>query len=197
MVRIDIYDERGSPLEQGTEERDKVHREGTWHRNVYVVPITPSREILMFLRDKRKASYGGFLAVIGEHPYAGEHDFVNVALRGVQEDTGIILPRDKIVDLGLELQVRLADTDALKDCEFQHYFAVPWDIPDSQIQLGRENTEVKPFKPWEIGNPPCVVPMSPGYLTMVMHALVKKRLLRKQDIRKPGKGFFNGLLGNS
>ena len=194
MVRIDTYDENETHI--GTEERDKVHRDGLWHRNVYVVVVSPStRDILLFLRDKRKAAYGGHWAAIGEHPEAGERDLAEVAMKGVKEDMKLSVKRDKIIDLELQLKVRLSDTNALKDYEFQNYFAMLWEGDPSKIKLGKENSEARFFRPYEIGESPCIVPLGNEYLGKVTKRLVKRGLIGRKDLRKPGNGgFFAGLI---
>ncbi len=194
MVRIDTYDENMNPT--GSEERDVVHRRGLWHRNVYVVVVSPfTRDILLFLRDKKKAASGSHWAAIGEHPQKGEQDLVEVAQRGISEDMGLDIVREQVIDVGLELKVRLTDTKTLKDYEFQNYFAIRWDGNPSELKLGPENSEARFVRPYEIGKPPYVVPLGNEYLGKVTRRLVKTGLIGKKDLRKPGNGgFFAGLI---
>src|SRR3989338_1044298 len=194
MVRIDIYDENMNPI--GSEERDVVHRRWLWHRNVYVVPVSQSGDFLMFLRRKNKAAYGGVWAVIGEHPYMGEQDLVEVAQRGIREDMGLDILREQVIDLGLELKVTLSDEAKFKDREIQSYFAISWDGNPSYLKLGPENKEARLVKPHEIGKPPYIVPLSPEDLGNVTKALVRKRLLKSRNLKGPGPGFIRRFLGN-
>jgi isopentenyldiphosphate isomerase len=104
---IDIYDDRFQKI--GTKERVQAHRDGDWHRTfhcwiVYRDAATGQDFMVVQRRGPDKDLFPNLLDITaGGHYAAGET--VRAGLREVQEELGIAVDFERLIPLGVRLDV--------------------------------------------------------------------------------------------
>lgn len=103
---LNVIDEEGKIVGEAT--REEVHTKGLLHREIHVWFYTPKGEIIFQHRAKNKDTFPDMLdATVGGHVEIGS-DFLETALKEIQEETGIIADKE---DLILVKVVRANHTD--------------------------------------------------------------------------------------
>jgi isopentenyldiphosphate isomerase len=96
---FDLYDDEGRPL--GTRRpRDRVHRDGDWHRSVALWIVRARGTLVVQRRSLTKDTHpGAFTASVSGHYAAGEQ--LEHVLREAQEEIGAVARADDLVPVGL------------------------------------------------------------------------------------------------
>lgn len=103
MELVDIVDENGIPTGE-TIDRTVAHRTGTRHRttHIWIVRKKEGRtEILLQKRAKYKDSFPGCYDISSAGHIPAGVDFVASGLRELQEELGMVISEDELIDCGI------------------------------------------------------------------------------------------------
>lgn len=103
MERIDIVDENGIPTGE-TVDRTVAHRNGIRHRTTHIWIVRrrgEQIEILLQKRAKYKDSFPGCYDISSAGHIPSGVDFVASGLRELQEELGIVIDADELIECGL------------------------------------------------------------------------------------------------
>ena len=87
MELVELYDEDNKEC-IGVAEREQVHENSLWHREVMVMVINEKNEVLLQRRSLNKKHGAGNLSVVAGHIDPGEKEIV-AALRELKEEVGL------------------------------------------------------------------------------------------------------------
>ena len=95
MEYLEVVNENDEVI--GTETREKIHREGLFHREIHVWFVTPNREIIFQHRAKDKDTWPDLLdTTVGGHVDIGM-TYEDTAIKEIEEETGLkIFPNDLV-----------------------------------------------------------------------------------------------------
>jgi len=97
MELLEVLDENGKQI--GTiMEKNKVHNEGLYHREVALILLNNKGEILLQKRASTKEIEPNKWAWHGGHQIAGEES-IDAIIRETKEELGLTLPKDQIKEL--------------------------------------------------------------------------------------------------
>lgn len=102
MEILDIVDEYGNPMGK-TAEREKAHEEGIMHRTSHVWILRRKRGIVQVLLQKRcetKDSFPGCYDISSAGHIPAGMDFLESAIRELQEELGISASADELIFCG-------------------------------------------------------------------------------------------------
>jgi isopentenyldiphosphate isomerase len=95
--KVDIYDADYNYL--GVDEKDKVHRNGLWHRTFHCWIIRNNNKILAQLRGKDKSSNPNLLDISAAgHIQAGEE--IKDGMRELEEELGVFVDFKQLINVG-------------------------------------------------------------------------------------------------
>ncbi len=119
--RFEIVDESGRRL--GLAPRERVHREGLWHRSVNVFLFRSDGRLLLQRRHETKdVCPGAWDVSVAEHLKPGE-SCEDAARRGLIEELGVNPPR--VTPVGDVVRSRVVSSDGnVRDFELQQCFRV-------------------------------------------------------------------------
>lgn len=103
MELIDIVDEHGVPTGE-TIDRTVAHRTGARHRTTHIWIVRKQRdrvEILLQKRTKYKDSFPGCYDISSAGHIPAGVDFVSSGLRELEEELGLTVSPDELVECGL------------------------------------------------------------------------------------------------
>ena len=138
---IDIYNENNEPT--GLQEmKDKVHKEGLWHRGAHVWICNSKGEILLQLRTKNKKLFPNKWDVsVGGHVAAGE-DPLATAVRETEEELGLEIGSEDLEFIST-YKKEMIDGE-IDNKEFYYAYFFKYDGPvGSLILQADEVSEVK------------------------------------------------------
>ena len=140
--RLDILDTNGNPMGI-TSLKSKAHRFGLFHATVHIWLYTKTRELLIQLRTKNKATYPLLWDVsVAGHIGAGETSEA-AAVREIQEEIGLTTAQDSLNKIGVFKSTQIHH-DTLIDNEFHHTFICELTRPLGQ--LIKQESEVADLK---------------------------------------------------
>jgi isopentenyldiphosphate isomerase len=123
---FDLYDRNGHALGVA-KPRDRVHRDGDWHRSVALWIVRSNGRLLLQRRSMDKDTWPGLLtASVSGHFAAGEG--LEDVLREAQEEIGIAVQRADLIPLGL-WHHDLRPSAMVIDRELVDAFLWPLDLP--------------------------------------------------------------------
>lgn len=141
---LDIVDEQDEVVGQDT--RERAHKLGLLHREIWVWLFDPKRGVLLQRRSKLKDRHPGLLgASIAGHVPTG-HGYYETALREAREEAGLELDKSKLSDLG---KIRTSTFDELtntKNETFKQAYGYPFYGRIEDIPL--EPNEIDGFEWW-------------------------------------------------
>jgi len=142
MEYLDVVDENDK-LTGKTEERNIIHKEGIWHREVAVWIINDSGEILLQKRAATKKQYPNKWAICAGHVDAGEK-VESAIIREINEELGIDVKIDDLEYIDVyKVQEDIAENN-IKNYYFNYTYFLNnnYKIEDYTIQL-EELSELK------------------------------------------------------
>jgi len=102
MELLDVVDEKGNPTGQ-TVEREKAHMEGIMHRTAHVWLLRKRHgkaQVLLQKRSETKESYPGCYDISSAGHIPAGMDFVESAIRELQEELGVSASDDELIFCG-------------------------------------------------------------------------------------------------
>ena len=92
---LDVLDENGN-FTGKTKLRSEVHRDGDWHREVFIIAIDDHKKLLMQLRSPNKLSHPDQWDVAAAgHATAGDNS-LQAAIREIKEELGLDITEDEL-----------------------------------------------------------------------------------------------------
>lgn len=141
MEYLDVVDENDN-LTGGTEEREIIHTNGIWHREVAVWVMNEKGEVLVQKRAANKKQNPNKWGICAGHIDAGETVEVSV-LRELEEELGLKVAID---DLEFMFSAKEQDDfpNGIKNYVFYHVYFIKtnWKVEDYKIQI-EELSEIK------------------------------------------------------
>ena len=123
---FETFDKSGNPL--GIFLRSEAHRKGLWHRAANVFLFYPNGKLLLQRRQLNKDVWPGAWDVsAAEHLKPGE-SFEQGAIRGLQEELGVIGVKLEIFGGVINSRLKIAKS-GIEDNEFQQSFKTVYDGP--------------------------------------------------------------------
>lgn len=179
MEFLDVVDEDNQLLGK-VEEREVIHREGIWHREIAIWVMNEEGEILLQKRALSKKTNPGKWGLTAGHIDAGEKEIIG-AIREIKEEIGIVVTEKDLKEL---LCIKCSDVHSeskiFNNYYAYHYFLrVNQTIEEYKIQK-KELSEVKYFtleeleKIIEEKNEKFTFSKR-DYMTQIMEFLKKKR----------------------
>jgi isopentenyldiphosphate isomerase len=96
---LDVVDENDNVV--GTAPRTEIHQKGLLHREINVVFITPTGDLIFQRRSKTKDTYPDMLdATAGGHVEIGD-SYDETAVKEIKEETGLDVSADDLVLFGI------------------------------------------------------------------------------------------------
>ncbi|MEA1786876.1 NUDIX domain-containing protein [Arenibacter sp. GZD96] len=136
---VDILDAAGNDT-GATAKKSEAHRKGLFHPTVHVWFYTFSGEILVQKRAKTKDTFPSLWDVsVAGHIAAGE-SAPKAALREVKEEIGLTILETDLKKIGYFKSVHRHST-ALYDCEYQHTFICPLQVPIDTLFLQKSEVD--------------------------------------------------------
>lgn len=84
----------------GTASREEIHRQGLRHREIHVIFITPTNDIIFQHRARDKDTYPDLLdATVGGHVEIGQ-TYEETVIKETEEETGLQLKIDDLIFMG-------------------------------------------------------------------------------------------------
>ena len=100
MEYLDVVDEENN-LTGRTEERDIIHKEGLWHREISVWIMNQNGEVLLQKRSPNKKQGANNWSICAGHVGLGENPR-KTAVREIGEELGIHILENELKDLFIE-----------------------------------------------------------------------------------------------
>jgi isopentenyl-diphosphate Delta-isomerase len=127
MELIDILDKEGNKTGV-SKTRQEVHKNGDWHRIIFVFVINSKNEVLLQHRTVSKDHYQNMWDIsIGGHISSGEHS-LEVAIREVSEEVGLPITEKDLTFLGTLKNEVIKNNGTYFDNEFSDVYVVKADI---------------------------------------------------------------------
>lgn len=136
MELLDYYDSENKE-KLGTKERDLVHEENLWHREVTVWVINEKKELLIEKRSANKKQAPNKYGLCAGHVDPNE-PIIQTAIRETFEETGIKLTED---DLKF-IEIYVNDEEGNKHFKYMYFVRTTMKIED-MIMQEEEVSELK------------------------------------------------------
>jgi isopentenyl-diphosphate delta-isomerase len=134
---LEIVDENDHVI--GTAPRKDIHQKGLLHREISVWFVTPDSHLILQRRSANKDTYPGQLdATTSGHVEIGD-SYIVTALKEVEEETGLRLQQNDLIDLGRH-KLKFDDPGTgLYNHRFQNMYAYPFTgkVSDLKIEEGK------------------------------------------------------------
>lgn len=142
MEYLDIVDENGMPTGEIID-REKAHAEGIMHRtsHVWIVRKRDGKiEILLQKRCDTKESFPGCYDISSAGHIPAGVDFKPSAIRELEEELGLIVAEEELVDCGNRIVLWNAEFfgKPFHDKQFSKVFALWCDKDESEFRLQEE-----------------------------------------------------------
>jgi isopentenyldiphosphate isomerase len=119
----------------GQEDRKVIHQKGLRHREVHVWFVTRDHKVIFQKRGLHKETFPGlFDATVGGHVEIGE-SYEDAAIREAQEETGIIIPKDKLFFVQNAKTETHDNLAGLQNNTFKMTYSYVCDIDVSSLKL--------------------------------------------------------------
>ena len=174
---VDILDENGAFTGQ-TEMKSVAHKKGLYHPTIHVWIYTRNGQLLIQKRGRDKKSFPLLWDVsVAGHIGAGE-DIVQSALREIEEEIGLVLPREALAKIGV-FKSQKDHSEDFRDYEFHHSYIAELKVPLTTLK--KQDSEVEELalisivrfaeETWGMANPGKYVPHDPTYYKTVLKAI--------------------------
>ncbi len=137
MEYLDIYDELGNFI--GTESREKVHKEGLWHKTVHCWLYDKEGNVYFQIRKDRKTLY----TTASGHVQAGE-TVEEAFTREIKEEIGISLEKENVVFVKINpftMDRIKKDGTLFKDRAFANVYLSQWKGSFSSFSFDTEELD--------------------------------------------------------
>ena len=141
MELLDIVNENNE-LTGKTVDREIVHQEGLWHREISVIIVNQSKELLIQRRSPNKKLGANMWSVTAGHIDAGEEPII-AALRETEEELGLNNLKTDDFHL-LMIQKTEKNVGNIKNNHFKYIYLLKTDKEISKLTL--QETEVSEAK---------------------------------------------------
>ncbi len=173
---IDVLTPEGEPTGVRKPKPD-IHRDGEWHRAIHVWIVTPDNRLLLQRRSIRKENNPGLWDVSAAgHISAGE-DVLDSAVREVQEELGITVPRNELRHIGTLRESCILNDGRYLDNEFHEIFMVRRNVELRDLVLQPSEVDevalVTPdqFRKRVVRHDPTLVPHDEEYALIIQSLL--------------------------
>ena len=145
MEILDVVDENGNPTGQ-TVERKKAHEEGIMHRTSHVWLLRKKQgkvQILLQKRSETKESFPGCYDISSAGHIPAGMDFVESAIRELQEELGISVSNEDLVFCG-DRTVIWDDSfygRPFHDRQYSRVFILWWDMDEEEFIVQKEEVD--------------------------------------------------------
>ena len=145
MEILDVVDENGNPTGQ-TVERKKAHEEGIMHRTSHVWLLRKKQgkvQILLQKRSETKESFPGCYDISSAGHIPAGMDFVESAIRELQEELGISVSNEDLVFCG-DRTVIWDDSfygRPFHDRQYSRVFILWWDMDEEEFIVRKEEVD--------------------------------------------------------
>jgi len=145
MEILDVVDENGNPTGQ-TVERKKAHEEGIMHRTSHVWLLRKKQgkvQILLQKRSEIKESFPGCYDISSAGHIPAGMDFVESAIRELQEELGISVSNEDLVFCG-DRTVIWDDSfygRPFHDRQYSRVFILWWDMDEEEFIVQKEEVD--------------------------------------------------------
>jgi len=131
MEKVKVFN--ANLKEQGLEDRDKVHKEGFWHKtfHCWIVSDINGGSLLCQLRSKEKKNYPNMLDISAAGHLVNDESDAD-GIRELREELGIDIQYDDLYSLGYRVEVDDAD-NGQKNREYQSVYLAKTDKKLSQF----------------------------------------------------------------
>ena len=142
VENFDVLDSNGNKTGE-IKSRNNVHKDGDWHRSVYIILINKESQIILQKRSAAKESYPDMWTISASgHLSAGESS-EETAVKELEEELGIDVNKEQLEYL-FTIQVQEVPTEGFEDNEFSDVYLVEMDVELSNIVVQEEEvSEVK------------------------------------------------------
>ena len=138
--KLDVYDENKKSLNI-SKLRDKVHKEGHFHKSVHVWIINSKNEILIQKRSSdRKVSPGFWTISASGHVESGQKD-IETAKRETEEELGLKFNLEDFEYFKTYKKTKEYPKRNIKDNEFNPIFVVKKDIDTKKLNIDENEVE--------------------------------------------------------
>ena len=136
MELLEIYNENNEPLNKSYD-RDKVHDEGLWHREILVIIINNKNQVLLQKRSYKRRHLPGKWALCAGHVISGYTEKAT-AIKELKEELGIDALQKELNFIGI---YKKGDPTNKK---FSYIYIIRTDKKISEIKIQKEElTNVK------------------------------------------------------
>jgi len=145
METLDVVDNSGNPTGQ-TVERDKAHENGIMHRTSHVWLLRKKHgkvQILLQKRSETKESFPGCYDISSAGHIPAGMDFVESAIRELQEELGISASDDELVFCGDRTAIwdECFSGKPFHDRQYSRVFILWRDIDEEDFKLQKEEVD--------------------------------------------------------
>lgn len=104
MELLDFYNEKNE--KKGVLERNLVHKNNLWHREITVWILNEKNEILLQRRSALKKVGANKLSLLAGHVMAGEKE-IDAALRELEEEVGLKVEENNLIFLDIYINKQI------------------------------------------------------------------------------------------
>jgi len=141
---FDILDEKGNKTGK-KKLRSEVHRDGDWHKAVYVWIVNPKGQILMQLRHPQKdLDPNMWDAAVAGHNIAGS-DSLDTAVKEVKEEIGLTIDKNDLEYLFSHTGSTARNNGEFINNSFYDYYLLVKDIDVNKLKLQEEEVTTVKF----------------------------------------------------
>lgn len=145
MEILDVVDEKGNPTGKSVE-REKAHEEGIMHRTSHVWLLRKKCgrvQILLQRRCETKESFPGCYDISSAGHIPAGVDFVQSAIRELEEELGILASEDELIFCGDRMVIwdDCFNGRPFHDRQYSRVFALWQDIEEDKLTLQKEEVD--------------------------------------------------------
>ncbi len=142
---VDVVDSNDVPTGE-KKDKNKVHRDGDWHRISHVWLVTPKGDVICQKRSKTKQYLPNVWDVIhGGHVKAGSN-YIKAAVEELKEEINLKADPKKLIDIGKYKTDNVIGKDAIRDICQAFLLIYNGKIEDLEI----DNDEVSELKSFHV-----------------------------------------------
>lgn len=140
MEYLDVITPEGE-LTGERKTKEQIHIDGDWHRAAHVWIVNSSNEVLLQRRAKTKINHPDMWDIsVAGHVSAGE-DALTSALREVEEEIGVVLVKEDLQHLGINVSQSVINDGTYINNEIDDIYLVRKDIPLADMKKQDEEVD--------------------------------------------------------
>ncbi len=142
---FDVLDENGNKTGK-TKRRSLVHKDGDWHKAVYIWIVNDKNEILLQQRSPNKDSYPNMWDISSAGHLTAGDDSVTGAIREIKEELGIDIIANQLKLIGIR-QKRSQVSDSFINAEFNDVYLLRLSLDLNKITLQPDEVSAVKYVP--------------------------------------------------